>query len=182
MRCVLTHALFRYIEQRGARYGWQYDEGMKLIGKILPAIATLVTGSSLAGAERELEEFCQQYSSLCSCRTEPYDYCAVSCGKPLLCLYRYSVEPLLRDSELSADLADAGADVSGLAQVCERAAERILAWDQLTEPTTAWRRYAFEGAALCYLIQKSAGDPSGWPVRNRREALGAILSLYTRPA
>lgn len=181
MRCTITHALYRYIERRGAQYGWPYAEGMGLIGRLLPPLVALADGQQLP-ASTELTEFCSSYGALCQRHAEPFSGCAVACGRPPLCLYRYSVAALLRDEELRADLDAAEPTAHDLAAACENAAERVLAFGQLSLPATEGDRYAFQSAALCYFIQQSARDLSRWPSRNRRQALSALCGHYLRPA
>jgi hypothetical protein len=92
------------------------------------------------------------------------------------------VAALLRDEELRADLDAAEPTAQDLAAACENAAERVLAFGQLSLPATEGDRYAFQSAALCYFIQQSARDLSRWPSRNRRQALSALCGHYLRPA
>ncbi|MFO7696785.1 MAG: hypothetical protein R6X16_06470, partial [Anaerolineae bacterium] len=181
-RCIVTHALYRMLEERGAQYGWDYADGDALIGALLLALRARISGQAVVNETQSLEAFCGRYAALCLRHSPPFHDCTAICGRPALCLYRYCVLPLLKDAELSADLADAEPDGPGLAAACENAAERVVAFGRLPLPGTDADRYAFQSAALCYLVQSTASDPSGWPPRNRRHAVESVLAHYARPA
>ncbi|MHB1318616.1 MAG: ATP-binding protein [Anaerolineae bacterium] len=182
LRCVLTHALYHLVDRLAAQYGWPYTRAESLLSLLLAAASQALTGaaSPLSGGSAALEQFAQAVATMCLLPSPPYAYCAQACGRPCLCLYRYTIAPLTLDPELRADLADAGIDGPGLATACESAAERVLLFGELPVPGTEPDRHAFQNAALCFLIQSTANNPSTWPARARSQAILTLLAHYTR--
>ena len=181
-RCILTHALYHYMEKRGTQYGWKYQDVVHMATQLLPSLLAVAANRKVEGENvKRLFSFCQAYGARCRLRFEPFYGCGRACGKSPLCLYRYNIEPLLNNENLAKDFEDAGSDLQQLVEVSERASERVITFleDSAFERTDV-DTDSMQTAALCFAIQKTNSDPSAWSTKNRQFTIDELLEHYGR--
>jgi hypothetical protein len=181
-RCILTHSLYRYLDSRSAQYGWRYTTAAKMVGQLLPAVLTVAADQKIKGdARAKLQAFCEAYATNCRLGFEPFYGCSETCGRPSLCLYRYSIETLLQDGILTEQFAEAGDDWAQMVEVCESAAERMIALPAGgASSERAMDAESVRTAALCFAVQKTHSDPSAWTTKNREFVIDQLLAHYGR--
>jgi hypothetical protein len=170
VRCVLTHAIYRYLEERGAQYRWQFEDVSKMASLLLPAVVAVAADEPLGqSAGGMLAGFCQEYGRLCQ-RQGPFHGCSEVCGER--CLYRYAVAPfaereVLQDAFRNAIIKD---DMESLSGLCEYVVDQILS---STTPGPVRRQ-----AALCFVVhQVDAWRDYGWI---QQRSLVERLTAYDR--
>jgi len=154
-RCILTHALYEYMDRRGMQYRWKYSVVEQMTTKLLPAILAVATGQEIDNERvTGLQYFCQMYKELCKLSFAPFYNCKEVCGDPPLCLFRYNVEPFCQEDKLGEDFTDAGKDIEKLGKVSLRASEHALLLDlEVSIPGRATPVRASSSTALCFAIQ-----------------------------
>lgn len=178
-RCILTHALYRYMDKIGRQYGWEYADVDELTNQILPAILTVaINDITYVEVAKGLQSFCKTYFSKCQQDFKPFFGCDNVCDDQQ-CLYRYNVEPLLRDQKLDDDFRQTRPYGKDLANVCEDAARRVILLPD-EKRRTAMDNKCFQTAALCFLINKTDSNPSDWPKKDRQNVIDELLEYYGR--
>ncbi len=154
-RCIVTHALYRYMEHFGQKNDWQYRDVEYLCALVLPGLTALTVNTPLTGERvNQMVLFCQNYAALCRKDFDPFSGCARVCpGDPeggRLCLFRYHVEPYLFDHRFKKVYEETRQDPKELAELARDYANRIVN----IEPAGP----LFPAAALCFPIQAINGD------------------------
>lgn len=168
MRCTLTHALYHYMEKRGAQYSWKYEDVANMTAQLLPALVAIATGQQVnKDATQALETFCRQYKQQCQ-RVGPFYGCKQVCGET--CLYRYAVEPLAMKLEEDFRVAAGGTNrTESINSLCKYITDQIL----LPVVHDTSRRQA----ALCFVIQQvAAWRDYGW--EDRRLLVDDMIAYY----
>ena len=146
MRCLLTHAIYRHLEMRGAQYGWEFEHVSRLAALLLPAATAMASNEAANRSACELlGAFCQEFREHCQ-RTGPFYGCSRACGET--CYYRYALEPYAQRRDLQDAFRDsvAGPGMKGLVGLCDYVIDQIL----LPLTSGSVRRQA----ALCFVIQQ----------------------------
>lgn len=163
-KCVIIQAADRYFEKRGQQYGWKYEDVEEMKDsfiKILQTIASAYPQSDIEEGEREtiakeIKTLQKKYKELSRRQYDPFFGCEETCTDGL-CLYRYGVEPLLYDENLSRQFSGTISRFKGnemwerLGRVCQIAARRVVS--EAAGPEAKRR------ASICFAIQKSFTNP-----------------------
>lgn len=149
-RCIVTHALYRYMEYFGQKNDWQYRDVEYLCALVLPGLTALTVNNPLSGDRaNQMIRFCQNYTARCRKDFDPFTACARVCpGDPeggRLCLFRYHVEPYLFDHRFKKDYDETRQDPKELAELARGYANRIVNIDPAGP--------LYPAAALCFPIQ-----------------------------
>lgn len=157
--CALIQAAETHFETIGRNYGWGFQPQEDLTGEFLSQLSSHLPGdcrgqslSSGAGGGKEGNriELQNMYGQLCRVDHYPYEGCRTVCNDNL-CLFRYSLQPLLADDRLKRNFAGALSSFQGdemwrkLAGVCAAALRRSITNEA---PDDHKRR-----AAVCFAIQ-----------------------------
>jgi hypothetical protein len=160
MRCLLSHAMNRHFQMRGAQYGWDYADVALLQSSLLPAIVAMAMGLEIdSNAQENLEQFCRDYRRLLG-REGPYYGCADVCKGS--CNYRFAVhnhaaQAGLRDAFRSRVSEDNEEEIKAL---------RDFISDQVLFPSVdnVFRHQV----GMCFVIQEAAAwRDLGWDRRRK---------------
>jgi hypothetical protein len=169
-RCILTHALYRFLGARGSQFGWRYTEIERMAGEILPLILASDSAGTAAPSTAALTAFAEEFAAKSRLTFEPFYGCGLACGEEPVCLYRLGVAGLLGDENLESSFIKAGEAWEDLARVCLRAAIRCVEGETDAERLRA--------PAFCYAIQKTHSNRSVWSVMARREMIDNLASFF----
>lgn len=153
IRCALTHALYRYLDRRGAQYGWPYSDVARLPALLLPGLLAAAGGGQMGKDEgRALETFCGEYRGLCQL-TGPFYGCDQVCQGT--CLFRYGVEPWAMSPGMQDEFHVAAKDIDHVRSLCDYVVDQVL----LPPVGETDKRQV----ALCFVIQQiMAWQDYGW--------------------
>ncbi|MCU0568233.1 MAG: DUF87 domain-containing protein [Oculatellaceae cyanobacterium Prado106] len=184
IRCILTHALYHYMDTHARGYGWPYQDAAQFIGLVLPALLETATAYAVQGEDPDvhlsreqsmnLAIGCQQYSEACIQETEPFYGCSSVCSyqQQCVCLYRYNVEPLLNLPSVQDDYQATKLDPQALIASAQRFTSRITQFPE--------SEAEFRVIALCFLIQKTHQNPQLDPT-SRRKLIDHCIQAYEQP-
>ena len=170
-RCIITHLSYRFMDDHGRQYDWDYSDVQKLTELILPLLLDSASGDPGEDLWEGLRAFRELYSTKSRLSFLPFYGCDVVCGDPPVCLYRYSMEPLITDAVLSEKFTDAKADFEQLAGACVEVAEQIVMIPHVRDPEDD----PIRKAALCYAVQRMHADV--WPLKDRSFVMGELDAL-----
>ncbi len=198
-RCILTHALYHYMDKRGQQYRWMYNDTVRMVSLLLPALLAVAESSMYKAEEesaslnddqaRNLTEFCQNYGSQCIQEFGPFYGCnqveqddpqhlrkpACQIGqtdKRCLCLYRYSVAPFLYSLDFEKAYQQAGIASNQLVARACRYAQRVTQLDHNSRE--------FRSAALCFLIQRIHRDER-LDLISQSNLINNCIDFYDKP-
>ena len=158
---VLIQGIQDYFDRRGKQYGWTY-EAVERLAKTFPSLMFNIAfkrfhqeamNQALSDEEKQrIQLFQTDYHQQCQLTYWPFAGCQESCPNQQ-CIYRYNIEPLLKDRRLDNNMTAALGKYSGkeiwqqVAQICQVACRHI----GIKKISQEEKRKI----SLCFVIQKT---------------------------
>ena len=126
-----------------------------MAGLLLPALLAAAAGQPSGSQEGQmLQAFCRKYAAQCEQAFEPFIGCSRACpgsslGGPL-CLFRYTVEPLLDSPQFDREYNQIEWQPDELVRLGKQYGDKVV------QPGSAAE--AGKSAALCFLVQSVHRD------------------------
>jgi Helicase HerA, central domain len=165
IKVILSYGAGAYFERLGQKYRWCYEDVANLTQKFLGLLFDVSlkqyfqnsTGSYFSENElSRLQDFRETYYRMCQIQYYPFANCEKVCPNRC-CVFRYNIEPLLKDNRLDTNFANALAKFSGeevwkqVGEVCRIVDRRVLSSEISSDVK--------KKTSLCFVIQKSESIP-----------------------